>query len=72
MRIPFDCVDLVCVSLEGFDRLVLPQLTDVDLLVCGAGGETLLRFPEEENFPMKIFTILGLSPVNVQGRGGVE
>ena len=46
LRVPLDSIDLIGVALEGLDGPVLVQLADVDLLVCGAGGKTLLRLPE--------------------------
>ena len=46
LRVPLDSIDLIGVALEGLDWPVLVQLADVDLLVCGAGGKTLLRLPE--------------------------
>lgn len=45
MGVPLDGIDLIGVSLEGFDGLVLAQLTHMDALISGAGGKGGVGLP---------------------------
>ena len=45
LRVPFDGINLICVTLERLDGPVLAERAHVDLLVSGARGETLLGLP---------------------------
>ena len=42
LRVPFNGINLICVTLERLDGPVLAELAHVDLLVSGARGEALL------------------------------
>ena len=45
LRVPFDGIHLISMALEWLDGSILAQLTNMDLLVSGARGKTLLRLP---------------------------
>ena len=48
------------------------ELADVDLLVRGAGGETLLGFPNFRKLYLRLSHCICGSPVDIQSGGRVE